>query len=414
MTITGSGSGPTPTTQSPTMSPTTKLRGSTPAPTPVPPPGTEPTTPGGGEGEGEGDGCCSQDFKTCITWCGETKESCAACSSPSVLYTWLSSGSIDDDCAARWGDCTIDSDKCCPGLTCVEQNEWYSQCTPASVGGGNTGNGDASPAATSPPTDAPNDDDEAGEQPPPTPKPAPQPPTPPPPTSPPATGGGGTAAAEKVEKVLESSQSKIDNELFLYETPQRQWKPSSVYRFDGFLEGLRVMYQDGVSNSFFYIGQGGDSSSGDGYVAGLVNIAAFLAQSMQETIRYDACDENSWDLVNGAYPLSNACGQLGQSYGDYHCSEAEKHMECPVDPNMKITATTNAKWWGAPGPLKCAPKSELPFTGKWDHSKECNKPWMDPPESCDDYEGQLAGGEVNDAPFANNAGRTDVEGCCWW
>ena len=29
-------------------------------------------------------------------------------------------------------------------------------------------------------------------------------------------------------------------------------------------------------------------------------------------IQYDACDENSWDFVNGKYPLSNACGQLGQ------------------------------------------------------------------------------------------------------
>ena len=38
-------------------------------------------------------------------------------------------------------------------------------------------------------------------------------------------------------------------------------------------------------------------------------------------------------------------------------------MECPVDPNMEITAVTNAKWWGAPGPLKCGPKSEYPFTG---------------------------------------------------
>ena len=46
---------------------------------------------------------------------------------------------------------------------------------------------------------------------------------------------------------------------------------------------------------------------------GLVNLAAFLAQSMKETIKYDACDENNWDATTG-YPASNACGQLGQSY----------------------------------------------------------------------------------------------------
>lgn len=54
-------------------------------------------------------------------------------------------------------------------------------------------------------------------------------------------------------------------------------------------------------------------------------------------------DENNWDSLDGKYPLSNACGQLGQSYEDNHCSEDEKHMECPVDPNMFIVGVTNAK-----------------------------------------------------------------------
>ena len=49
---------------------------------------------------------------------------------------------------------------------------------------------------------------------------------------------------------------------------------------------------------------------------------------------------------------SNACGQLGQSYQDYHCAANEKHMECPVDPNMEIKAITHATWYGAPGALK--------------------------------------------------------------
>lgn len=49
--------------------------------------------------------------------------------------------------------------------------------------------------------------------------------------------------------------------------------------------------------------------------------------------------------MNGRYPLSNACGQLNQSYQDYHCPDHERHMECPVDPDMEITAVTNAKWY---------------------------------------------------------------------
>lgn len=170
------------------------------------------------------------------------------------------------------------------------------------------------------------------------------------------------------------------------------------------------MYNEGVANKFFYMGD----DSAYGHLYGLVNIAAFLAQSMKETIQYNACDENSWDLVNGQYPLSNACGQLGQSYQDYKCSASEAHMECPVKSDMEITATTNAKWWGAPAPLYCGPKEKYPTTGFWDHSKECNKSWANPPEYCDVYEGQLAGGFDNTSPVLNRAGRTDVEGCCFW
>ena len=41
------------------------------------------------------------------------------------------------------------------------------------------------------------------------------------------------------------------------------------------------------------------------FMYGLVNVAAFLAQAMKETIRYDACDENSWDRVGSreTYPI---------------------------------------------------------------------------------------------------------------
>ena len=216
------------------------------------------------------------------------------------------------------------------------------------------------------------------------------------------------SAIEGVNAVLEASKDAIDNSLFLYETPTGGWEPSSVYRYEGLVGGLKVMYEDGVAGKYFYMGDEGNN----GYVYGVVNVAAFLAQSMKETIRYDACDENSWDLVNGKYPLSNSCGQLGQSYQDNHCSAEEAHMECAVDLDMEITAVTHAKWWGAPAPLKCGPKSTFPFTGFWDYLEECNQPWAG--KTCSDYQGQIGGGENNDAPYANTAGRTDVEGCCWW
>ncbi|EJK73609.1 hypothetical protein THAOC_04755, partial [Thalassiosira oceanica] len=103
---------------------------------------------------------------------------------------------------------------------------------------------------------------------------------------------------------LDAASSTIDNKLFMYKTPSFQWVPSSVYRYDDFRAGLEVMAKDGVAGKKYYIGENVEN----GHIYGLVNIAAFLAQSMKETIQYDACDENSWDLVNGKYPLSNACG----------------------------------------------------------------------------------------------------------
>lgn len=54
-------------------------------------------------------------------------------------------------------------------------------------------------------------------------------------------------------------------------------------------------------------------------------------------------DENNWDSIDGKYPLSNACGQQGQSYEDSHCSEEEVHLECSIDANMSIVGVTNAK-----------------------------------------------------------------------
>lgn len=245
----------------------------------------------------------------------------------------------------------------------------------------------------------------------PTPKPSFKPVAPPPPASSSSTTGfievvKAPRTTKQVYDILKQKKSRIDSELFLSAGDIE----STVYRYRGFRDGLEVMHEEGVGDSFFYLGDDSDI----GYKVGLVNIAAFIAQSMKETIKYDACDENSWDLVDSKYPLSNSCGQLGQSYQDYHCPENERHMECKVDKNMKITATTHANWYGAPAPLFCAPKSEIPFTGFWDYGLACNDPWANPPKYCEVYEGQKGGGFDFTSPVKNSAGRTDVEGCCWW
>ena len=87
-----------------------------------------------------------------------------------------------------------------------------------------------------------------------------------------------------------------------------EWVPSTVYSFDGFFDGLKVMHTQGVAGQKIYLG-GHENGLNEGcehcFMYGLVNVAAFLAQAMKETIRYDACDENSWDRVGSRemYPI---------------------------------------------------------------------------------------------------------------
>ena len=88
---------------------------------------------------------------------------------------------------------------------------------------------------------------------------------------------------------LDTVKTEIDSNLFLYQTPAFQWIPSTVYRYDDFRESLSIMSTEGVAGKTFYTGEDLEN----GYVYGMVNVAAFLAQSMKETIQYDACDENS-------------------------------------------------------------------------------------------------------------------------
>ncbi len=263
----------------------------------------------------------------------------------------------------------------------------------------------AAPVAPTPPTNPPVI--------PATPAPVTQPPTAPPkPTTPNPTFAAGTfPIGEQVVATLDSVEDGINDNLLRSLTPTNTWQPSTVYRYQGMIDALKYMYQDGVANLKFYMGEDGGEN---GVTYGLVNVAAFLGQSMQESIQYDVCDENSWDLINGRYPISNSCGQLGQSYQDYKCPAGEEDMACEIDPEMTLTATTHAKWYGAPAPMKCGPKSVYPQTGYWNYNCQCNRPWANPPQLCTVYEGQQAGCEINDEPVANGSGRTDVEGCCWW
>lgn len=95
-----------------------------------------------------------------------------------------------------------------------------------------------------------------------------------------------------MEEVLLAGQADLLKNIFIYQAPDMQWYESDVFTLDSFLRGVEVMSQDGVANQYFYLGDEND------YRYGVVNVAAFLAQVMKESLQYNACDENNWDLVS--------------------------------------------------------------------------------------------------------------------
>lgn len=197
-----------------------------------------------------------------------------------------------------------------------------------------------------------------------------------------------------------------------YNPTSSQWEQSALYKLNEFNTVLDDI-MDGIGDYHLYHGK---------TTAILVNIAAFLSQCMAETIEYNACDENNWSKTEN-YPLTASCGQGGQDYTgpSYSCDG-----QCPIDPKMKIVASTNATWYGAPGPLFCAPKTQ-PSLGHWDtqNPNYCPKsqdPIFDRPDeyinqistntqSCQYYSGQKGG---SPAAISTPTERTSVEGCCWW
>jgi len=249
-------------------------------------------------------------------------------------------------------------------------------------------------------------------------------------------------------KVLEAADS---DGVFQYQTPKLNWLPSTLYTWKDMIEGVKIMASQGIGKQKLFVGEGTN------FKYGLVNLAAFLGESMKETIMYNACDENNWSNADVAktfggqpYTASYACGQGKQSYQDYKCKPEDDaiaggKMACDVDPNMEMRAHTQAEWYGAPPKMFCAPKSKVPKAPKWNWGGPwCPKkggygyktPFPDDANltdyfhyvnhggSCRDYDPISAGGwhfcggkgcPGSPAPiFGKPEGRTDVEGCCWW
>ena len=173
----------------------------------------------------------------------------------------------------------------------------------------------------------------------------------------------------------------------------------SLYTFKGFLQALKEIAEGAIEGKYFYVGSGARTNRVN-RKRGLVNIAAFLAHTKTVAVGDNICDEQNVDGIEGKFPLSNACGQYGDSYQNYRCSIEETFMECPPDPSLQMSAvapvgSASIVVGGAvttPPPFFCGPREFFPFVGYYDSVSRTVQ---------------------NNAPYANRAGRTDVQSCCW-
>ena len=88
-----------------------------------------------------GTGCCSNDWKTCATWCNASKNYCENSTTGECMdMKWLSNGSLENSpdstertCAPRWSGCDgfdngNNNNSCCDGLVCQVINDYFRQC----------------------------------------------------------------------------------------------------------------------------------------------------------------------------------------------------------------------------------------------------------------------------------------------
>ena len=185
---------------------------------------------------------------------------------------------------------------------------------------------------------------------------------------------------------IKSKRDEIERNVLVSYTNAGVAFPSTRYTFDGLMNGLDVIAVRGFNANFKFNLYEGVTNE---WKKGLISLAAFLANAMVESIQYDSCDENNWQGLDGRYAISNSCGQEGYNYEDEECS-LDFESSCPVVSSMEVTAVNGPIGYRFPPPFQCKPGTN--DAGYWESSI-----------------GQLVQGS-----YSNVAGRTDIEGCCWW
>lgn len=218
-----------------------------------------------------------------------------------------------------------------------------------------------------------------------------------------------------IGSILVSAKDDINEKVLLFQDSSTGKEiPSQRYLFDGFINALGIVSKGHLGSSYFYLGQSDDPAVATNVNYGLVNVALFISQAAVESVKYDVCDEVSWETdIFGRYPLANSCGQsLSSGVTDSlydaanQCTDEESSLACPLDPAMTAIAESKVMWDGAPPPLECFPGKG---TGAWDSTLSCTA------EGCSYYDGQVKGNiDPNSIPASNSFGQNNVEGCCWW
>jgi hypothetical protein len=206
-----------------------------------------------------------------------------------------------------------------------------------------------------------------------------------------ATASVSKSSLQQILDSLTELRPTIESNVLMYRNAYGVESLSDVYTFNAFIESLAYFAESGIGGKRFYIGseQGSEQSSSD-LRYGMVNVAAFLAQSRTESIQYNACEEFHSDDTSGKFAISNSCGQYGNEYQEMKCTDGlESGMTCPVLTDMRVEALDDgARYFDRPQ-FYCRPRTDEPFTGYYDaRSSQIN----------------------NDEAFANGSGRTDVEG----
>lgn len=164
---------------------------------------------------------------------------------------------------------------------------------------------------------------------------------------------------EFAEKWIQSKRSIIESNVFVSQNEALDGKPyfSTAYRFNSFISALRSSSLYGLTeNKIFFLGD--DSKGLRAFNAGLVNLAAFLANVMVESIALDSCDELGWEAD------ASGCGQNGREYSSEGCPEWQSFMTCAVNQKMEMEAqvpiTDQAPFLlgASPSPFKCYPGNE--------------------------------------------------------